>query len=80
MAPHISVLRGAAKGRVRATPCHPQTHAGGIEGGASTRRVGDRPEKLSVHDKQQIRAAAQRRVKDVARVLVQTVERLDIVR
>jgi len=29
-------LRRTAKGRVRAQ-CHPQTHAGGIEGGASTR-------------------------------------------
>jgi len=32
----LRILRRAAKGRVRAQ-CHPQTHAGGIEGGASTR-------------------------------------------
>jgi hypothetical protein len=32
----LRILRRAAKGRVRAQ-CHPQTNAGGIEGGASTR-------------------------------------------
>ena len=70
MAPHISVLRGTAKAEFEGNVIRKRTLAG-LKAARARGRVGGRPEKLSVRDKQQIRAAAQRtpevRVKDVAR-------------
>jgi hypothetical protein len=66
MAPHISVLRGTAKAEFEGNVIRKRTLAG-LKAVRARGRVGGRPEKLSVRDKQQIRAAAQRPPKFASR-------------